>query len=287
MVAVSLSRRAKVALLGGLALLVVLVVTIWVGARPRKSVVQQLAEEGALVYADFEMVPLSSEEAILRALQIAPITTGAELARPQHVDGLRQHVASFLYHYYAASASSSDYGEWRSEQGDVLLPIGDMKADPLLPGIYEFLLGSPLSDEQNAERVFDKLWKAGREFGHGACQATSVTSTSKGLLMAFKHLTPDDRKPPTLDGEMGAQLWVGGISTRATNWWRPRTSLEQAVARDGGVLGGYLAAIVEFADGTRRPMLWSFHWDSGSQRWQLTNIFLFNFFDERVRPPDI
>ncbi|MDY7108630.1 MAG: hypothetical protein SYC29_08325 [Planctomycetota bacterium] len=290
MLAVWQRRRLTVALLLSAPLVAALLgISVVRGCQPRGAGarhVRELSKAGAREYATLGMTPLGSIGEIREVLRAAPITEGEGLVSSDKVSSLQALVAEFLYYAYC-SDTSADYRTWRSSHGDRLLSTDAMKSEPRLKGMYEILVGEPMPDGVSPEDAFDTLWHVGRTYGDGACMAVSIANEPKGLLTEFKRLSEGDVKPPTLSGEMGPELWVGGISMMANNWWRGAVELAEAIERDGEVIGGYFAAILEFADGCRRPMVWAFFWDPHMDRWQFFGLFITNKLDNRVTPPAI
>ena len=113
----------------------------------------------------------------------------------------------------------------------------------------------------------------------------SAFGVALGLLIAFKEVTAGDSKPPRLSGEMGPELWVGGSALVAHDSWRPAASLEDALRRDGSVVGGWVGVVLGFEDGSRRPFVWSFYWDAERTRWQLIGLSVNNVLEPATRPP--
>lgn len=103
--------------------------------------------------------------------------------------------------------------------------------------------------------------------------------------MTFKVLTRENPKFDPLVGLMSPERWHGGRSRGSRCWWRGTTDdLATLLDRGEPILAGQLGVIVEFENGTRRPVLLTFMFQPVDRRWTIADIASTNFDDGGVAP---
>jgi len=174
----------------------------------------------------------------------------------------------------------TEYFRWREAQGDVPLTLERMRDDPLYGSAFEFHSDrGTITDQMSGRDAVGAILQA-RSVG----TLTGLPGDEKGMLVTFKLVTASDLKPPTFEGKLGSEVWVGGRSSAGNNWWQGEFS---ELVSAGELLTGYLATVVEFETGPRRPMIWSWYWHPTQERWRLRAVLLNNMKDFSIAPPEI
>ena len=252
----------------------------WRGSKPERGSIERLADAAQVVFARMPMKSFGGIDDGLRTLELAPVENEA-LCTPQQAEAICVLVAQFIQYYYVAE-SPQEYIRWRESQGDMIATPDVMATDPFFRRAFAaFQQKGLITPQMGGHDIFAAIWADTRR---GTVKGLS--SDGVGLLRIFKLLTATDLKPPHLEGRLGYNVWVGGRSTMGTNWW-PTDEFDHILKRDGSVLGGYLAAVVEFETGQRAPMIWCCYWHPDQQRWRLRAVLLNNLKDYSVLPPQI
>lgn len=272
-------RRALVVSIGasaaGLALLGVFLWRLALWPAPAPDYTEQQIRAGQREYRTIAMRPLGDRGAIREALDRMvwqndpPPGCGSKQA-------LLDEVADFLYFRFA-QPSVEAYKAWRRSTGCRFKDLAESLRPWYVDEAYEAYFGEPFPDDPDVERLFDRFWSAGLEWGGGVNRPVALAEEPKGLACVFGTITPGDPRRAMLAGEMSADLWHGGIASTMRGWWRPAQSTRDLLKRHGRAHYAVVGVILEYADGSRRPLILTWPWDPHAQRWVLEDVNVKNF----------
>lgn len=247
---------------------------------------RQVAAEAAAEFAVFEIAPLESATNTQAILGRAAVIVGEDLHDPTKAVKLLGFVAQFLDTYYAEDGLQR-YIDWRRRNGYVLTTIEEMRSNPQISRVYPYLYnGEAIPARMTAEQAFAAIWKGNRAIRSGANIPTGIASDSDGLYVRYRLLRPGDLTPPLFPPHL-RMLWIGRISMTACNFWHDDYKLDEAAAQHGSVLIAHLSALIQFRDGTRRPLTWVCYWCPEREDWRFVTLLQTNVIQDGCRPPDI
>jgi hypothetical protein len=279
-----LVRRNAIYIAGAIALAVGGLVA-WQHHVQRQSVVsyaRQTAEDGAMAFARVAMSPLTSfsdpaDLSVNLAQRMDTRSTGPpEDVANADTRSLHRAVADFLYYRFLQD-SPARYREWREQHGYRARTIDEMIAREDLDYTYTLFTGRKLPPDITPQQAFDKLWGPSLEYGSGFNRPVSVAVDRRGLTTVLGWWTSSNQERVSVEGELSRHLWRGGTAANMRSWWKPRLDAQELITRDTRVMFAEVGLLVEYADGTRRPMVMSYARDPQLSEWLLLHVTAYNF----------
>jgi hypothetical protein len=279
-----LVRRNAIYIAGAIALLIGVLVA-WQHRVQRQSVIsytRQTAEDGARAFATISMSPLRSFSdpadlgvKLAERMDVRPIGTPEGITDSATLS-LHQAVADFLFHRFLQD-SPARYREWREQHGYRAKSVEEMIARADLEYTYRLFTGGDLPPDITHEQAFDRLWAPSLEYGSGFNRPVAVAADRRGLSTVLGWWTSSNQERVSVEGELSRHLWRGGTAANMRNWWKPRFDAQELIKRDGRVLFAEVGLVVEYADGTRRPMVMNYARDPQHSEWVLLHVTAYNF----------
>lgn len=267
----------------------IVVVALFKGSWGREEASQdRVAAQAAPIFMALATDPFEDRDDVRRAVQ-ARLLVGQQLASQQQLNELTKSLEDFLTLLFLEE-SPDPYMEWRRRSGAIMLGMDDlMKLGwdmALAQQSLSELSGEAPPQASDVPGLYRYFWRASRKVGNGANQPVRVAS-GDGFVSIFKRFTPQDTASPYIETSIGPEFWQGGVGRSGRFWWRESSSLEAILANRGSVLTSHTGCIMEFKNGTRRPMLVFQYWSDDDQRWLIQNVGVTTFSsDEPVWPPE-
>lgn len=209
----------------------------------------------------------------------------SEPAPPASKSALLDDVAAFLRLRFAAP-SFDEYCAWRRASGKELISVGELVSTWCVDDRCPDELGTPYEVSASSEELFRQFWDAAPKWKNGGAWPTKIAAEGKGFVIAcgpFSSDAPTNR--PSVGGEMPREVWIGNIGGTSQPWWQtPGGKNGRLPDRFRSTQCAEVGMVMEYADGSRRPMVLTFLWDPVLNVWTLQWINLYNYPLEKVGP---
>lgn len=197
------------------------------------------------------------------------------------LDELFDLAAQFFF-YRVGQPDPGEYRRWRLRTGHRWRGVDELVSWYAAGDEFHRLFPSrELSGASDLAELFDALWTESLESRHAAYRPIAIATEPNGLRYSFAVASPGNpRAAPRLGEDSNEMIWHGASAAGGRCWFLPIRSREEIIASSGRVIVGQVAAVVEFADGTRCPVAVSALWDPMSSRWSMEGIVLYNRYVE-------
>ena len=271
--------RARTVLVVGVCLGAVLVVGgLWRSRHLRRAAAGYMTtqvRQGEAVYPTIHTRPIGSKEQIRDALGHTEFMN-EPANRCGSRDALLDRVSAFLYYRFVQD-SPEVYAQWRRSSGHHLKSLDEMIHPWFIDQAYEAYFNEPFPEDPDVEALFRKFWPIGLGWGEGVNRPVALADESKGLTIRFGTLAPGNPNRDMLDGQLGTDLWHGGIAATMRRWWRQPHDTQDLLDRFGRADYAEVGIIMGYADGSRRPLILTYLWDPIEHRWSLEHVNVNNF----------
>lgn len=186
---------------------------------------------------------------------------GAERAR-----SLLSEVAQFL-RLRIAGESPAEYISWRRSQGyrwrteEELRALGCVEA-------YEFRMPRSWSSAGSMEARFEEMWRSSRSFG-GPVNAPRALCTARGSIGiiggSIDNARPSSWRP--FDRLIASATGDESPGLTSVQWLVGPRSREDLMSAHGPVEFATVCIVIEYSDGSRRPLALTYLWDPAGPRW--------------------
>lgn len=189
-------------------------------------------------------------------------------------DALASALAEFLWHRFSLRSAQA-YIEWQKRTSHEIRPFDELvrvRAD------FEHLFGEPIPPSLSVESVFAKFFDVSLSLGDGANDPVGVAVDRSGLVARFgivRSMRPSER--PWVSGDLPLEMWHvrGGGTMRS--WWRPSAGdLASVLEEHGEALCATVGLILEYRNGSRRPLVFTYYWHPVVETWELNCINAYN-----------
>lgn len=253
-------------------------------ADDRAREASRLLEEGRDAYRRVEMLPVESFAGaadVRRALDAMTIRGDLALNAAER-DAMLAHLAGFVY-YRFVQPDPEAYIRWRREEGYTLRDA-DAMAMLGMEAIHRQAFDRPPENGATVDQVFRALLAAERPRDTAAWRATRLPAAALGMACVAGTITLDRMQRAPVSGEMPADLWQGRVGGAVPNWFRRGRSIDELLRSEPGVEYADAGLVVEFADGSRRPLVVTLIRDPGDGRWRIEYLLVWNYPLERLTP---
>ncbi|MCL4211534.1 MAG: hypothetical protein HRU76_15890 [Phycisphaeraceae bacterium] len=227
------------------------------------------------VMGDIQFALLESRDSVQRCLETMLVEDPSLL----ETAGLRASLIEFLTDaiwLYYGETDPSRYRAWRSATGAVIRRDA-MRTNGRLRDLQTMLRyideASPddLDLTRPIEELYDVMWSITRRANRGANRAIGMAAAPPGLACRWFIDDPGVTARPMLTVGIGDEAWYGGIAMSAFRWFEPNNPPNlPSIAVTVGV-------VFEFANGLKRPLLFTCIHRAAESRWDLTQVTMTNF----------
>jgi len=244
----------------------------WVGAPSSVQKLYAAVDEGALAFEQLDMLPLgsSSSDDIKSTLNAGSVKLGEGMTAADAA-AVWSEAATFLDRRFLR-ADFAEYISWRESTGCKLRQADDVMANEHAYADYEKIMGAPLTAGTDVKSVFEAYWKVSPSRGDGLNRPRGIARTPSGATMTIGF--SKDRYNPRLflEGQLGSRLWYGPDSAAMRNWFNPPIQPKEIVKRYGRVAIAEVGIVVEWENGSRRPLIMGFFRHPTTARWVLWQV---------------
>lgn len=194
-----------------------------------------------------------------------------ELASDPRLAELLDQSAEFLCGRYGPSANADQYIRWRRDQGYRWTDRDDLEINWTVHEAWPLIVtdGTPFPGYDHPDRVFAGLFGPVLDLGTGRNRPIGISADSAGLIVDRDYPTKSNPDLDLISGTFDEGLWHGRSVGTLCAFWQPPRAFDRALVIDGSVEVVRIGMIVEFADGSRRPMIQKWLWDPKADRWFL------------------
>ncbi len=256
----------------------------WSG--PPETEVEAMARQGAQAFSSLPVTPFTSEQAIADALRHnadIQFQAGQPELSPHQAQLLFESAARFLWLYYGET-SIEPYLTWRQATGFRLIPQQEMIELFGANEGYQFYYGRDIPPGLSDEQLYEAIWTANRTCCNNKNHAVAVAADKRAVVVrSLWNPTGELQAIDAIEGAFSADIWQGARIICCRTWWQPQQPL---TLHTRGVLEAVLAIVLEFKDGSRRPMLLQWHWNNAASNWRLIAVSVMNTADRDVLGPE-
>lgn len=246
--------------------------------RQRAELAEGLVEQGKRAYAAIGVTDISglhSADDVYQLIRSMPFGGQVELSSASR-EKLLRHFAAFVYHRFA-SPSIDEYIAWRHSEGYDFVPRGDLVRKWAVGSDYESLFGTALPENASSEALFRKFWTDLERRQKDVDRPRAIAIEPAGLAGSVSRMKASNPDLDLLQGDLGAGMWHGVYNATFRNWWSPPHRMAELLSERGEATVALVGAIVEFADGSRRPLVATFTYSPADDRWFIEKLTEYNF----------
>jgi len=227
-------------------------------------------ERAILAYQAVPMASLPdliSPDAVATVLQAARVDDDEGQSHTESdVLGVTNAVAALLYHRYA-QADPEVYIRWRLQAGYVFVDRNKLLVASGEGASYEACFGHRPSDDQTLNEIFRDFWnyQINNAALHNRPVAVAGASLGQSVVFGTRSTVPGAKinRRPKPRGDLGNDAW--NVRPAAfTRWFTP------AFNPDGSeqtLRAATYGIVVQYADGSRRPLVFHLTQHSTSKQW--------------------
>jgi hypothetical protein len=261
---------------------------------------REVMEHAIESYEQVEMVPVN-ELGDLDAIE--ELFSQAELQDPiagsQHRSGmptaeiefakarLRSVLARFVRfrllpdERYSDEQNLNRYIAWRHERGDELYEID---AEGMYLGeVYKGYTGEPIPPNSSKESVFRRVYEKMEQNKSESNTPVAIAGGPEAQLFVawwyHPHIGPHH---PDFAHPLGGDGWVENHTAGAMSWFRHRLGDPDITKSMRVYLRAYAGVVVEFADGSRYPIVLNLRWESADKQWIIENLIYANTDRQKI-----
>lgn len=268
---------ACAALSGLPVMLAVMRATVWSPGEIARRHDAAISAAAAKAYDAVEMIRLDTFNGVndwtdvLAHIDWGPAPDGVSELR---TDELATMLAEFSWYRFNVR-SSQEYIEWQKRTSHEIRHFDELVR---VHADFEHLFGEPIPASSGVEEVFARFFDVSLSLGDGANDPVAVANDRKGLVARFgvvRSMRPSER--PWVSGDIPLAMWHvrGGGTMRS--WWRPvEGDLGSIIEERGEALCATIGLIVEYLNGSRRPLVFTCYWHPSAERWEIDSINAYN-----------
>jgi hypothetical protein len=253
--------------------------------RHRPDTIELIARsqsDGATAYSVLSVAKLKglSREDVLAALSRADVT-GKPKASNASADALEREAAEFIFLRFVAQ-DFDQYVQWRLSRGCRFLALDEMERVWFVHKEYQEVCGEPPPSVVTAETLMRGYWRTASTLHAGANRAMAMCDDPRGAMVCFDFIRTRHDDRIRLQGTLGPALWYGPVSSTMRTWFAPPTPTQDLFAAQGGLDVAEVGVVMEFEDGSRRPVVLAFFFDPARTQWVLRYVNQNNFDPRRL-----
>jgi len=189
------------------------------------------------------------------------------------IRSLERLVAEFVYFRFIHD-DASDYVAWRLSRGDRFKEKDLIFGKWLVASDYEVYFGEPFPEDAGVREVFERVYNFHREERDDGHRPVGMGVDESGLITGIQRMNP----------ALGFERIDLGSEELNTLWYEPNLGSHRGwfevgvdLAGDDELLSGLVGVVLEYADGTLRPVIISAYLDPKIGHWSIsmlwTNIY--------------
>jgi len=232
------------------------------------------ARRASREFAAMPQIAATDRSAVAEAIRTAPAIPG-QVIGVEVTDEQRAAFADTIAQWFAfrANLDAEGFAQWMRDRGHTLMiettPDAELRLklrEDTRSKRYEQLLGVPMPEDLSALDYHHAMFRATLTYAGGLFRPVRVAS-APGVMTIFMREGPEGA---VLDPWDGYELWVSDTSGTGEQHWRPPTSPEALIERDGHVLKG--SALVAVLGGNSKWHVLSIHlfWDPDLEQWNFS-----------------
>jgi len=168
------------------------------------------------------------------------------------------------------------YVAWRTGHGFRWKTLDSLEKTWTVVSDYPAVFGVPAPRDADIPRFMRDYWSIALDRTGGMNNPARIATHSPGVVVRLAHATSRNAARSLLDGSLGTTLWHGPSSATMRSWFVPPTSRQKLIAEHGGVDAAEIGLILEFADGSRRPLQLGYFFDPVPSKWMLEHVNMNN-----------
>jgi len=233
---------------------------------------------GRDVYASIRtMAPLDAPDQIRSALQHMTFEGEARRIDTARRQRLLDELADFFVNRFTAD-DARKYVDWRLSQGYAWRDLEDMDRQWSIREAHEVVFSEPWKDgDDKRARAFLRFAEHSLKRGDGLNRPVAIAAEARGLVTRFDTLTAVYHSVGMLEGELGTKYWHGVNAATMRGWFKWKRTPEDTMKRQRRLDAALSGVVVEYADGSRRPILFEHWWDPIDRAWVLRRVSVMNF----------
>jgi hypothetical protein len=189
------------------------------------------------------------------------------------VRSLKRFVAEFVYFRFIRD-DASDYVAWRLSRGDRFKEKDLIFGKWLVASDYEVYFNELFPEDADVQEVFERVYNFHREGRNDGHRPVGMGVDESGLITGIQRMNP----------ALGFERIDLGSEELNTLWYEPNLGSHRGwfevgvdLAGDDELLSGLVGVVLEYADGTLRPVIVSAYLDPKIGHWSVsmlwTNIY--------------
>ncbi|MCW5775240.1 MAG: hypothetical protein KIS87_02165 [Phycisphaeraceae bacterium] len=176
-----------------------------------------------------------------------------------------------------ANPAPAQYVRWRRNQGYAFRTIDDMKRSWFIHTDWEFHYSEPFPDEAPVERVFARFFTDAFTLKDGYNKPVAIARVPEGLICTVARVESlHGAHRPVPNGTLGRNAWAGATNGTLRNWWRHERNGEALLKEHGSVLCAEVGILLQFEDGSRRPLVLTLVLDPRDNEWRIEFLNTYN-----------
>lgn len=240
--------------------------------RPRPDLVEAAALAAKPVYQRLRFEPFQNVERLESLATAAEVV--ADSSSTELVPAFQRAFLDWLSVRFIDSDAAA-YQAWRRASGYVPLDRAELNsAWNHVSKDYKRLFGENLPSNFDISHAFARLWSA--EADKPFNRPVALSSEPAGMIFSLGTRKAFEPIYPDLQGSLGSAVWVGNISKYMRSWWKPPLSIEQLSRSNSPLHLGVAGVMIEYADGSRRPLTAGLFYDPQEKRWMLDWVAIQN-----------
>ncbi len=223
----------------------------------------------------FAALPMDTEclrdVAAMRAVLDSGEVRDPEFASDPRLAELLDQSAEFLCGRYGPDANPDRYIRWRQSQGYRWTDRDHLEMNWTVHEAWPLIVpgGSPFPGYDHLDRVFVGVFDSILDLNGGRPRPVGICAVPDGLLIDRDFPTKGNPDLDLISGMMDTELWHGHSVGTLCSFWQPPRTYDQILVNDGSVEVVRIGIVVEFADGSRRPVIQKWLFDPKADRWFL------------------
>lgn len=258
----------------------------WKSKLPRRlrrdASIAPVVEDGQRAFARATITSVDQATTIRSSTQGVAVQSDVDIHRSA-LPALRRQWGEFLEARLCLDAES--YIKWRSSNGYSWHEQAYMESKWKLRENYERYFG-PIGDGPfSLEQAFRDFWSKPRPKDLQSPAIVGIATAETGMS-AVVGVSRNGHNDLFLSGPFLPEIWYGSIAQTLRCWWRGRIAERDVFASPEAIVA-QTAAVCEFSDRTRVPLILDWCFDNEQKRWWLTGGGIQNLPHENYGNIDI
>lgn len=235
-----------------------------------------LARRAAKEYKQLETTPLTSIGSSADIREILETKGSIDAPAPElarQLDAVTHLAADFIYWRFVA-ADPAAYRAWRASRGDRWIDEDRLESARYVRSDYETLYGEPFPGTVPA---FDRMFEDSLRRYEGHNRPVGIASGERGTRIQIRRINPQTDawiatfQDPALDA-----YWFGKHNGAMRGWFQGERDFATVYTASPELTVATVAAVTEYQDGSRRPVMLYLFQDPESGKWNIAKVATYN-----------